>query len=415
MLESYFDAPYVLDRLRSGATGSLLNGFAISLRASGYARRAARKRLRGAAHLCRWTEKHGILLPRLDEAALHRFARHLSRCRCQRRRPGQHGALRLGARLFLAYLRQQGITQVPAEKSQHRRPTVDGFLSWMRLHRGVTETTLDGYERVLSKVVARLGSDPRRYDAAKLRGFVLEYSKDHGRSEVQNTASALRMFMRYLSVEGQCSADLIAAVPKVAHWRLATLPRYLPAESVEKVIATCDLETQVGKRDRAILLLLARLGLRAADVVGLRLVDIDWERARVRVVGKGRRETWLPLPQEVGDAMLVYLKGGRPSAENDRVFLTVRAPVRAFLSATAISQLVRRAIEGADVDAPSFGAHLLRHSAATAMLRGGATLDAIGALLRQRSMDTTALYAKVDVPTLQRVAQPWPDEDVSPC
>jgi len=285
----------------------------------------------------------------------------------------------------------------------------------MRLHRGVTETTLDGYERVLSKVVARLGSDPRRYDAAKLRGFVLEYSKDHGRSEVQNTASALRMFMRYLSVEGQCSADLIAAVPKVAHWRLATLPRYLPAESVEKVIATCDLETQVGKRDRAILLLLARLGLRAADVVGLRLVDIDWERARVRVVGKGRRETWLPLPQEVGDAMLVYLKGGRPSAENDRVFLTVRAPVRAFLSATAISQLVRRAIEGADVDAPSFGAHLLRHSAATAMLRGGATLDAIGALLRQRSMDTTALYAKVDVPTLQRVAQPWPDEDVSPC
>lgn len=415
MLESYFEAPHVLERLRFGATGSLIDGFAVSLHASGYARVTARNRLRGAAHLCRWLERRGISLASLDESALHRFARHLPSCRCQRRRPGQHGTLRLGASLFLAYLRQQGITASCPEK-QPRPPVIDAFRTWMRLHRGVTETTLDGYERMLAEFVAKLGADPRRYDAAKVRGFMLEYAKDLGRSQVQNTASALRMYLRYLSINRKCSPDLITAVPKVAHWRLSTLPRHLPEESVEKVIATCDLGTSVGKRDRAILLLLARLGLRAADVGGLRLSDIDWGRGRVRVIGKGRRETWLPLPQDVGDAILAYLKIERPSSKDDHVFMTVVAPVRALHSQTAaISQLVRRAIERTGIEAPSYGAHLLRHSAATTLLRRGATLDTIGALLRQRSMDVTALYAKVDVLMLRRVAQPWPDKEVSPC
>jgi len=411
--EYYFEAPHVLDRLRSGMNGSLLNGFAASLHASGYTRMSARQCLRGAEYLCLWTERHGVRLRRLDEVTLHRFGRHLSRCRRRRKSPAQRRILRAGANVFIEYLRQQGITPRPPARSQQLPPIVERFRSWMRVHRGVTERTLDNYEQILARVVATLGADPRRYNSTRLRRFVLEYAKDRGRSDVKNAASTLRMFLRYLSVEGHCSADLIAAVPKVAHWRLSTLPRYLPAETVEKVIATCNLETPLGKRDRAILLLLARLGLRAGDVVGLRLVDIDWEGSRVRVIGKGRRETWLPLPQDVGDAILAYLKNGRPSAENDHVFLTVTAPVRAFRVGATVSYVVRNALERANVDAPSFGAHLLRHSAATAMLRGGATLDAIGALLRHRSMETTAHYAKVDVLTLQRVAQPWPD--VSPC
>jgi integrase/recombinase XerD len=416
MLESYFEAPNVLERLRFGTTGSLIDGFAVSLHASGYARVTTRNRLRGAAHLCRWLERRGISLASLDESTVHRFARHLPSCRCQRRHPGQHGALRLGASLFLAYLRQQGIAPSRLEKQPCLPPVIDAFRSWMRLHRGVTEITLNGYERMLTEFVAKLGADPKRYDAAKVRGFMLEHAKDVGRSQVQNTASALRMYLRYLSVDGQCLPDLIASVPKVAHWRLSTLPRYLPAESVERIIAACDLRTSVGKRDRAILLLLARLGLRAADVGGLHLADVDWRRGRVRVIGKGRRETWLPLPQDVGDAILAYLKSGRPSSKDDHVFMTVVAPVRALHSQTAaISQLVRRAIEKTGIEAPSYGAHLLRHSAATTLLRRGATLDTIGALLRQRSMDVTALYAKVDVLTLRRMAQPWPDKEVLLC
>ena len=162
------------------------------------------------------------------------------------------------------------------------------------------------------------------------------------------------------------------------------------------------------------LLLLARLGLRAGDVVGLRLADIDWKRARLRLVGKGRRETCLPLPPDVGDAILAYLKNVRPAVEDDHVFLSRQAPVGPLRS-NALSGRVALAMRRAGVQAPSHGAHLLRHSLASRMLREGATLDLIGAVLRHRSVESTALYSKVDVDLLRQVAQPWPDAEVSPC
>ena len=173
--------------------------------------------------------------------------------------------------------------------------------------------------------------------------------------------------------------------------------------------ATCVLGESLpdGIRDRAILLLLARLGLRAGDVVGLELRDIDWAAARVRVVGKGRREVRLPLPQDVGDAMLAYLRTRRTGVACDRVFLRARAPWRPLASRSCVSNIVKRAVVRAAVSAPTRGAHLLRHSAATAMLREGISLPAIGVVLRHRSVETTAHYAKVDVELLRSVAQPW--------
>ena len=166
----------------------------------------------------------------------------------------------------------------------------------------------------------------------------------------------------------------------------------------------------VGRRDRAILLLLARLGLRAGDIVHLRLGDLDWQAAWIRVSGKGRRETRLPLTQEVGDALVTYVTGDRPEADTDAVFLRSRAPFRAFRSHCAVSVIVDRALARAGVIRPSRGAaHLLRHSAATAMLRHGASLQEVAALLRHRSVTTTEIYAKVDVTMLRTVAQPWPE------
>jgi site-specific recombinase XerD len=192
------------------------------------------------------------------------------------------------------------------------------------------------------------------------------------------------------------------------------LPIYLPADAIERIIESCDRSTPSGLRDRAVLLLFARLGLRAGDVANLRLGDIDWKTGRFRVIGKGRREAWLPLPQDAGDAVHAYLQRARPAASDDHVFLKVQAPIAAC-SASSLSYRVAEAIRRAGVDAPAHGAHLLRHSLATRMLREGATLDSIGVLLRHQDVETTALYSKVDVELLRQVAQPWPVAEVSPC
>jgi site-specific recombinase XerD len=185
---------------------------------------------------------------------------------------------------------------------------------------------------------------------------------------------------------------------------------YIDPAQVERLIATCDRTTSTGLRDRAILLLLARLGLRAGDILSLRLDDLDWHQATLSVRGKGRRETRLPLPQDVGDAVLAYLDRARPHAGCDRVFFMSNAPIRPLTRSSAVSNIVRSAIRKAGINTPTKGASLLRHSAATAMLRGGATLDMVGAVLRHRSPDMTAHYAKVDVTMLRQIAQPWPGD-----
>jgi site-specific recombinase XerD len=218
------------------------------------------------------------------------------------------------------------------------------------------------------------------------------------------------MFLRFLIAEGQCAVGLDAAIPTVAHWRLASLPRYLPPKDVERLIASCDRASAGGRRDRAILLLLARLGLRAGDIVHLRLSDIDWKDASIQVCGKGRRHTRLPLSDEVGQAIVAYLKKGRPRTNADTLFTRCRAPFRAFGSSSAVSDVVDNALRRAGVVRPSRGAaHLLRHSLATSLLWQGASLEDIGAVLRHSSVETTQIYAKVDIPTLRKIAQPWPE------
>ena len=218
----------------------------------------------------------------------------------------------------------------------------------------------------------------------------------------------MRMYLRFQSAQGACSPTLVDAVPKAPGWRLCELPRYVRADDIERVIGSCDVSTPVGLRDRAVLLLLARLAPRAGDVAHLRMSDLDWENARVRVCGKSRREVGLPLPQDVGDAVLAYIEHARPRIDEDKVFLTVRAPYRPFASSCSVTDIVVQALKRAGMDdVKPKGAYLFRHSAATNLLRGGASLDVIGALLRHRSVDTTVICAKTDRPMLLEVAQPW--------
>ncbi len=284
----------------------------------------------------------------------------------------------------------------------------------MRQQRGTCERTLYNYGIPIRRLLKRLGDEPSRFDARSLRQFALEESHHCGWATAKKCTTALRMFLRFLIVEGQCAAGLDAAIPVLAHWRLSSLPRYLQAEEVERLIASCDPASPVGRRDRAILLLLARLGLRAGDIVQIRLSDIDWKGAWIHVCGKGRRHTRLPLTQEVGQAVAAYLQDGRPGTDADALFVRCRAPFQAFSSHCAVSVIVDRALHRAGVTRPCRGAtHLLRHSVAASMLRQGASLQDIAALLRHRSIETTQIYAKVDVTALRQIAQPWPK--VQPC
>lgn len=262
---------------------------------------------------------------------------------------------------------------------------------------------------MVMRLLPALGSSRRSWTAQLIRDVILAETKRASLAYVKTMTMALRGYLRFLGARGLCRAGLEHAVPTIPQWRLSALPSYISVAEVERLIATCDLTTPTGTRDRAVLLLLARLGLRAGDVVALRLDAIDWEQATITVRGKSRRETRLPLPQDAGDAVLAYLKGARPCAAHDEVFLMANAPFRPLRGST-VSNIVCRALDRGGIAAPTKGANLLRHSAATAMLRGGATLDMVGTVLRHRSLDTTAHYAKVDVLMLQQIAQPWPGD-----
>jgi site-specific recombinase XerD len=284
---------------------------------------------------------------------------------------------------------------------------VQGFNEWMVQRRGLKQGTLRGYGGAIRDLIETLGDAPDEYTAHSLRAFVLKRVSGASRAQALLVTTAMRNFLRYLVAQGRCRPGLEGAVPTIAMWRQAALPRYLPGADVNLIIDACERSTPVGLRDRAALLLLARLGLRAGDIVALRMGDVDWREASVRVTGKSRTEIKLPITQEVGDALLEYVNMGRPPAETEHVFVRMLAPWRS-LAVSSISALVSRAMSRARVDFPCRGAHVLRHSAATEMLRQGATLDQIGAVLRHQYLDTTGIYAKVDVNRLTEITLPWP-------
>jgi integrase/recombinase XerD len=293
-------------------------------------------------------------------------------------------------------------------------PLLASFRLWSIEHRGLQETTLDLYETCLGDMLKDLGSNPREYTAKSIRNFVLNRAKPHTVWRAQGITVAVRSFLRYLSATGQCSAGLVESVPKYRGYGLQGVPRYLEAHQVEKVIAECRAEDENGLRDLAVMLLLSRLGLRASDVAQLKFSDIDWQNGRVAVCGKNRTPEWLPLPQDVGEAVLKYLRHGRSKFKTDRVFIKVDAPIGPLTRAT-VTHIARSALLRAGIEAPINGAHVFRHSAATAMLRKGVSLAGVGSVLRHRSPDTTAIYAKVDLGLLREVAQPWPQAEVGSC
>ncbi len=396
--------------LNAGPYRSLLDDYSRHLAGIGLAPVSVRINLGSAQHFLAWLVQSAIALDAVGPDIVARFADHDCHCHSAPRPLGKYYINRVDR--FVSHLAAEG--HVPP-RLETEVPTMDrnvaGWIDALARQRGLSPITIDRHDRMLAQILPLIGNDPSRYTARIIRDGLHEHAQTACSPHYPKmVASALRGYLRHLAHLGLAAPDLDRAVPTTKTWRLASLPRYLESERVERLMASCDLKTMGGRRDQAILLLLARLGLRARDVAELQLADIDWAAATLRVCGKGRREVRLPLPQDAGDALIAWLAGPRPQGESNAVFLRLLPPF-APITSRVVSGVVQRAVERAGItDAPSRGAHLLRHSAATAMLRGGATLDAIATVLRHRSSDTTAHYAKVNVAMLSAVAQAWPVE-----
>ena len=315
-------------------------------------------------------------------------------------------APRGAAALFIRYLREQGTLLSPPKPPSPTEiwPILGAFRAWMRGQRGVTDSTLDTYQTTLVDLLKTLGDDPKAFTAHAVRAFVLERARPHSRGRAKTIATSTRAFLRFLVATGQCPSGRDHAIPRFANWQLASVPRFLAADDIERAIAACEGESRL--RDRAIVLLLARLGLRASEVAGLKLTDIDWKNGRLAIAGKSRREERLPLTQEVGDAIIAYIEQARPRLPTPRLFFTDFAPIRP-LTRTTVGCIVRRTLSRGAIKSVHRGAHVLRHSAATEMLRQGVSLSGVGTVLRHRSPAMTQHYAKVDFGLLSEIAQPW--------
>jgi site-specific recombinase XerD len=397
--------------LDPGALAPSVDAFGAYLAALGHTALTVADSLRSACHFGQWLTLEELPPDQVDDRVVARFAVH--RCRCPGGRQQGSVSRRYAARVerFVRFCQQRGT--IPATVPEHGDavpPCLASFRDHLLHQRGLAPSTVGRYTRLVAALLPALGNDPSGYTAGTVRQVALDAAGTTSRAQAKTVVTALRVYLRFLAARGECRPGLDYAVPPIPQWRLSALPRYLPPGDVERVIASCDTATPQGLRDRAILLLLARLGLRAGDVFDLRIGDLDWTAATLRVRGKGRRDIRLPLPQEAGDALLAYLTQVRPRTAEPRVFLRSCAPHRPLAKSGTISSIVRLALDRAGISSPpSRGANLLRHSAATALLRAGATLDAVSALLRHRSLDTTAYYAKVDLPMLRRVVQPWPE------
>jgi site-specific recombinase XerD len=386
-----------------------MDGFAALLEQDGYSSGAAVRYLRAAAHLGHFVREQSGTLADIDLSA---FAVHLRTCRCLRSKGGRRNHHTFfGAKLFRDFLLEIGVCQCDNTKPgvQHESELIASFKHWLRKHRGAADPTIRLYARRATSLMMALGDDPSRWHATGVREYFMERSAQMRGGSVEKLITSLRAFLRYLAVEGRCHADLDRAVPGFASWRLAELPRYLTAEQVTSLITACDGVSPRRRRDRAILLLLVRLGLRAGDVAQLRLADIEWQTGSLRVCGKSRYEVRLPLPQEVGEAIIAYLECRPSTRQSDHVFHRNIAPYRPFMNGDGVSSVVKYLMKRAGVVTPVKGSHALRHTAATEMLRQGIPLEKIGLVLRHRGVDTTAYYAKADVTLLKQIAQPWPE------
>jgi integrase/recombinase XerD len=385
----------------AGPLAPFAAGFARDLAGRGYTPLSAANQVRVLAHASRWLQMQqleaGEFTPEVAELFLRARRAEGYTCWLSGR----------GLAPLLGYLRGAGVVPGPACTPSCTAADVllRRYRAYLVSERGLAASTVGYYLAEARLFVAEAGPDLAGLGAAVVTGFVAAQCRQRSTGAAKILVTALRSLLRFLHLEGVIAEPLAGAVPAVAGWRGGSLPRALGWDQVAGLLRCCDQSAVIGRRDLAVLMLLARLGLRAGEVAALELGDIDWRAGELVIRGKGRREERLPLPADVGAAVAGYLLGGRPGGRCRSVFLSVRAPYRG-VSAQAVKAIVRGACLRAGV-AP-VGAHRLRHTAATQMLRAGSPLAEVGQVLRHRAASTTAIYAKVDHAALGELARPWP-------
>ena len=385
------------------------DGLWAALLAQGYAPRSSVNLLRLMAHLSRWLEAQAIEPKELDSERIEEFLEH-------RRAAGYTERLSpRGLKPILRYLRCSGAIPTPLPIPADL-PAVEVLLgeyeNYLTQERALAPVTLPAYLHIARQFLSVKRGKKRlvlhRLRALDITSFILRESSSGSVNYAKKRVTVLRSLLRYLHVRGDLAADLTTAVPAVAGRRLVGLPKGLLPEEVRRLLQCCDRRSSVGRRNFAVLLLMVRLGVRASEVANLRLEDLHWRRGELVIRGKRRREDRLPLPADVGDALVSYLKRGRPRTAARQLFLRVRAP-HGEVNPSAVKAIVREA--GRRIGLVPLGAHRLRHSAATQMLQNGASLSQIAQVLRHQRLDTTAIYAKVDRKRLRDLGRPWPGEE----
>ena len=391
-------------RRQAGVLAPHVEDYRAWLAGHGYTGQTIRNMLKDLGQAGLWLSGQGLEARDLDE---ERLEQHLSDLRKagRRRVTGPRGMAPL-----LAFLREAGVTPAAKAGTGPAESLLKQYRSWMESERGLSAATMLRYENTARRFLAEQATDGETFAPASLTGadlnaFLLRECARVSAGSAKGRVAELRSLMRFLHLRGITAANLSGAVPPVGGWRFASVPPVMAPGEVQRLLEHTSRDGATGVRDYAILMLVARLGLRSVEVARLLLDDVDWRRGEVIVRGKGRREDRLPLPNDVGEALVAYLSGARPGAQSRHLFLTCKAP-RGPVRADLVGDVVERACLRAG--SPAVGPHRLRHALAADMLRHGAGLTAIGQVLRHQDLATTALYAKVDFTALRAVAQPWP-------
>jgi site-specific recombinase XerD len=394
---------------KAGLLGPQVEGYRVWLTRRGYTPGTIKNMLADLGRVGRWASAAGLEAVQIDEAGMAAFCA-ARRAGGQRRIPGARGMAPL-----LGYLREAGVVPAAERVVTPLGALLGRYRVWLVEERGLAATTVRRYENTARRFLREQASAGEVFEPAALTGldinaFLLRECGRVSAGSAKGRVAELRSLLKFLYVQGITALPLGTAVPPVGGWRLATLPPpTMAAADVQRLLDSCDRSSAVGLRNFAIMALVARLGLRSIEVARLELRDVDWRAGELVVRGKGRRQDRLPLPVEVGEALVAYLSGGRcvdrcPEGGR-RLFLTCRAP-RGPIRADLVGDIVERTCIRAGL--PTVGPHRLRHALASELLRHGAGLVAIGQILRHQDLATTALYAKVDLDGLRQVAQPWP-------
>ena len=402
----YYYEPSALRKWKKGPLGPYLDGVGWRLYECGYSPGVGQAYIRYISYLSQWLEQQDFKDHQLDEHKIRDYMEGLK----------HHKDTVVSSSpylLFLSYLREKGVIKKPppAIKSEIDR-IVHKYIQYLLKERGLSESTIP-HRRIFPRrfLEERFGKKPVSLSRLKARDFIQYIEKlSHEYSALYRSSIVLvlRDFCRFLYLHKYIKEDISVSIPRVPHWKAIRLPHYLKCPDVESILKTCDRNTPKGMRDYAILLLLVRLGLRAGEVRNLTLDDVDWESGVITICGKGSKRNRLPLPQEIGKALVQYLQHGRPPCSSRHLFIRMRAPHTKFQCITPVTKAVKQALERAGLNPPHKGSHLLRHTFATNLLHQGASLPEIGRMLGHESISSTQVYAHVDMKNLKKVAQPWP-------